>query len=130
MGPQLLFPPGVGLVLEQVRLCGEIVHLIACCAADGATCPASGCWSEAPRSQHERHLADPPIAGRRILIDLRVRRSCGKEPKCRRRTFVVEQAPGEGGTRELTTQPSHASVLRRLRPRVRQRGGPGRGWPP
>jgi hypothetical protein len=36
MGPQLLFPPGAGLVLEQVRLCGEIVRLLACCAAAGA----------------------------------------------------------------------------------------------
>ena len=54
MGPQLVFPPGAGLVLEQVRLCGEIVRLLACCAAAGADCPACGSWSEALHSQYER----------------------------------------------------------------------------
>src|SRR5918911_3085129 len=92
MGPQLLFPPSAGLVLEQVRLCGEMVRLMACCAAVGATCPACGSWSEARHSQYERHLADLPIAGRRVVVDLQVRRFRCKQPACRRRTFV-EQVP-------------------------------------
>jgi transposase len=92
MGPQILFPPNAGLVLEQVRVCGQTVHLMACCAMAGATCPACGSWSDALHSHYERHLVDLPIAGRRVMIDLRVRRFRCRQPTCGRTTFV-EQAP-------------------------------------
>ncbi|HEV8637899.1 MAG TPA: ISL3 family transposase [Chloroflexota bacterium] len=92
MGPQVLLPPGAGLVLEQVRLCDEIVHLRVRCGAAGARCPACGAWSEAVHSRYERHLGDLPIAGRRVVVDWRVRRFRCPQPACARRTFV-EQAP-------------------------------------
>jgi transposase len=82
----------LGSLLEQVWLCGEVVRLVARCAAAGATCPACGCWSEALHSHYERHLADLPIAGRRVLVQLRVRRFRCKQPTCRRRTFVEQAA--------------------------------------
>jgi hypothetical protein len=42
VGPQVLLPPGAGLVLEQVQLCGEIVHLVVRSEASGA------CWAADP----------------------------------------------------------------------------------
>lgn len=38
MDPQVLLPPGAGLVVEQVQLCGEIIHLTVRCEAAGANC--------------------------------------------------------------------------------------------
>jgi transposase len=90
--PQLLLPLGAGLVVEQVRLCDEIVHLTVRCEAAGANCPVCGAWSEAFHSSYERNLGDLPIAGRRAIIDLRVRRFRCYQPECPRKTFV-EQAP-------------------------------------
>jgi transposase len=90
--PQLLLPPGAGLVVEQVQLCEEVVHVIVRCEAAGAQCPKCGTWSEAFHSSYERNLGDLPIAGRQTVIDLRVRRFRCYEPACPRKTFV-EQAP-------------------------------------
>ena len=39
MDPQLLLPLGAGLVVEQVRLCDEIVHLTVRCEAAGRKLP-------------------------------------------------------------------------------------------
>jgi transposase len=90
--PQLLLPTGAGLLVEQVQLCDEIVHVIVRCEAPGVNCPACGVWSEAFHSSYERNLGDLPIAGRQAVIDLRVRRFRCYQPECPRKTFV-EQAP-------------------------------------
>jgi transposase len=90
--PQLLLPPGAGLVVEQVQLCDEIVHVTVRCEAPGAECPKCGTWSEAFHSSYERGLGDLPIAGRQAIVDLRVRRFRCYRTECPRKTFV-EQAP-------------------------------------
>jgi hypothetical protein len=89
--PQVLLPLGAGLVVEQVRLCDEIVHLTVRCEAAGANCPVCGTWSEAFHSGYERDLGDLPIAGRQAVIDLWVGRFRCYQPECPRKTFV-EQA--------------------------------------
>ena len=58
MDPQLLLPPGAGLVVEQVQLRDEIVHLTVRCEAAGASCRKCGGWSEAFHSSYERGLGD------------------------------------------------------------------------
>jgi transposase len=90
--PQLLLPSGAGLVVEQVQLWDEIVHLTVRCEAAGASCSKCGVWSEAFHSSYERNLADLPISGRQAVVDLRVRRFRCYERACPRKTFV-EQAP-------------------------------------
>ena len=91
MDPQVLLPPGAGLVVEQVQVCGEIIHLTVRCEAAGANCPGCGFWSEAFHSGYERNLGDLPIAGRQAVVDLRVRRFRCYQLECPRKTFV-EQA--------------------------------------
>jgi hypothetical protein len=93
VGPQVLLPPGAGLVLEQVSLRGEIVHLSVRCRLKRACCPTCGNYSDAVHSHYTRRLADLPIAGRQAIIDLNVRRFRCLRPHCPRRTFV-EQATG------------------------------------
>jgi transposase len=92
MDPQLLLPPGAGLVVEQVQLCGEVIHLMVRCEASGAHCPKCGTWSEAFHSSYGRNLADLPVSGRQAVVDLRVRRFRCYQTECPRKTFV-EQAP-------------------------------------
>ncbi len=92
MDPQLLLPAGAGLVVEQVRLCDEIVRVTVRCAAAGANCPGCGSWSEAFHSRYKRNLGDLPIAGRQAVVDLWVRRFRCYQPECPRKTFV-EQVP-------------------------------------
>ena len=92
MDPQLLLPPGAGLVIEHVQLCDEIVHLTVRREASGAHCPGCATWTEAFHSSYERNLCDLPIAGRQAVVDLRVRRFRCYHPECPRKTFV-EQAP-------------------------------------
>lgn len=92
MDPQLLLPSGAGLIVEQVQLCGEILHVTVHSEAAGANCPRCGGRSEAFHSSYERNLGDLPIAGRQAVIDLQVRRFRCYEPDCPRKTFV-EQVP-------------------------------------
>ncbi len=92
MDPQVLLPLGAGLVVEQVQLRDEIVHLTVRCEEAGAICPRCGAWPEAFYSSYERGLADLPIAGRQAVIDLRVRRFRCHQSDCPRKTFA-EQAP-------------------------------------
>jgi transposase len=88
----VLLPPGAGLVLEQVRLCGQIVHLSVRLAAVGARCPTCGRWSEAFHSSYRRTIADLPITDRQVTVQLVVRRFRCREKACSRRTFA-EQVP-------------------------------------
>ena len=91
MDPQVLLPPGAGLVVEQVQVCGETIHLTVRREAAGANCPDCGFWSEAFHSGYQRNLGDLPIAGRQAVVDLRVRRFRCYQLECPRKTFV-EQA--------------------------------------
>ena len=84
MGPQVLLPTGTGLVLEQVQLCGQIVHLSVRLAALGAPCPTCGRWSEAFHSSYERGVADLPIADRQVIVRLLVRRF-----RCREKNLLA-----------------------------------------
>jgi transposase len=92
VGPQVLLPPGAGLVLEQILLCGEIVHLLVRLVASGACCPSCASWCEAFHSSYRRSIADLSIADRQAVVHLRLRHFRCREPACRRRTFV-EQVP-------------------------------------
>jgi transposase len=92
VGPQELLLPGAGLVLEQVQLCAEIVHLFVHVDAAGASCPACACWSEAFHTSYVRSIADQPMADRQAVVHLQVRRFRCRQPTCHRTTFV-EQVP-------------------------------------
>jgi hypothetical protein len=75
--PQVLLPPGAGLVVEQVQVCGEIIHLTVRCEAAGANCPNCGFWSEACHSAHygefvqrERRKANRQFGVRRTVVSV------------------------------------------------------------
>jgi len=83
-----LFPHLAGLRLEQVTLDGEIVRLHLAASARFARCPLCARRSKRIQSVYHRTVADLPLAGRQLILCLRVRRfRCGTR-RCPRAIFA------------------------------------------
>ncbi|MER6778352.1 MULTISPECIES: ISL3 family transposase [unclassified Streptomyces] len=90
---ELLFPAIADVAVVSVDVDIEIVRVDALCTTVGAVCPGCGAWSTRVHSSYLRFPADATSAGRRVVLQLRVRRfRCGNN-MCPRRTFE-EQIPG------------------------------------
>ncbi|WP_307545036.1 transposase family protein [Streptomyces sp. V3I8] len=63
------------------------------CGRAGTRCPGCGSWSERVHGTYLRFPADLPVAGRRVVLRLRIRRFICEDMSCGRRTFV-EQVEG------------------------------------
>ena len=88
-----LLPQLAGAVVERVERVADRVVITASAAGAQARCP--GCATAATRvhSRYERRVADAPISGMPVVIELGVRRFFCDHPDCPKRTFV-EQIPG------------------------------------
>ncbi|MFE2640325.1 ISL3 family transposase [Streptomyces scopuliridis] len=93
---ELLFPSIADIAVLSVDVNIEIVRVEAQCTTVGAACPGCGAWSTGVHSSYLRFPADAPSAGRRVVLQLRVRRFRCRNTMCARRTFV-EQIPGLTG---------------------------------
>jgi transposase len=83
-----LFPHLAGLRLEQVALDGETVRLHLAASARFARCPLCTRRSKRVHSAYHRTVADLPVAGRQLILRLRVRRfRCGAR-HCPRAIFA------------------------------------------
>ena len=83
-----LFPHLAGLRLEQVTLDGETVTLHLAASARCGRCPLCTRRSKRIQSVYHRTVADLPIAGRQLMLRLRVRRfRCGAR-SCPRANFA------------------------------------------
>jgi len=83
-----LFPHLAGLRLEQVTLGGETVTLHLAASTRFARCPLCTRRSRRVQSVYHRTVADLPLAGRQLLLRLRVRRfRCGVR-RCPRLIFA------------------------------------------
>lgn len=58
-----------------------------------ACCPACGTRSRARHSIYTRKVADQPLAGRRVMLHLQVRRFRCRRPTCPQRTFAEQRPP-------------------------------------
>jgi transposase len=83
-----LFPHLAGLRLEQVTLDGEIVRLHLAASARHARCPLCTRRSKRVHSSYHRTVADLPLAGRRLILRLRVRRFRCDVRRCSRAIFA------------------------------------------
>ncbi|MEV5281633.1 transposase family protein [Streptomyces sp. NPDC052811] len=90
---ELLFPSIADIAVLSVDVSIEIVRVDAQCNTVGAACPGCGTWSARVHSSYLRFPADAPSAGRRVVLQLRVRRFRCRNSMCVRRTFV-EQISG------------------------------------
>jgi transposase len=83
-----LFPHLAGLRLEQVALDVETVRLRLAASARFARCPRCTRRSKRVHSAYHRTVADLPVAGRQLILRLRVRRfRCGAR-RCPRAIFA------------------------------------------
>ncbi|WP_308212899.1 transposase family protein [Nocardia otitidiscaviarum] len=76
-----------------MRAAGAVVRIGADTADVAAPCPACARVSNRVHSRYERQLSDAAVAGREVLILLRVRRLFCDNSECSRRTFA-ESIPG------------------------------------
>ena len=96
-----LFPHLAGLRLEHVTLDGETVTLHLAASNRFARCPLCTRRSKRVQSVYLRTVADLPLAGRQLILRLRVRRfRCGAR-RCPRAIFAERfpklVAPRTGG---------------------------------
>lgn len=141
-----LLPPG--LAIEHLEIGGTEIIAMARSRSAVSSCPVCGQVSTRVHSRYRRCLADLPAHGRRVRIDLEVRRfrCCGD---CRRRIFVERFAedvvqpfarrtsrlqdivhhigvalggrPGQGLARRLLFPVSKDTLLRAVRARAPER---------
>ena len=81
---------------------------------DDARCPDCSCPSNAIHGYYGRHPADLPLCGRRVRLDLRLRRYVCINPGCRRQTFAERLpmllAPRSRRTRRLAQAQTQIGV--------------------
>ncbi|NMH98763.1 ISL3 family transposase [Pseudonocardia sp. K10HN5] len=87
-----MFPGLSSLVIDGVTDTGTVVRVTARSVMALAACPRCGTESRRVHAWHLRHLADLPVAGRSVMVDLRVRRLVCGSAECPQRTFR-EQIP-------------------------------------
>ena len=102
-------------MIEQVLDQGTTVGVVARTSVAAAACPDCGQLSERVHAYHQRRLADLPVGGRAVVVQLRVRRLVCVALSCPRRTFR-EQVPmltkrWARRTRQLTSLVADLAVV-------------------
>ncbi|MFF9206338.1 transposase family protein [Streptomyces sp. NPDC014986] len=72
---------------------GDVIRIGVRSRTAKARCPGCGSWSGRVHGSYLRYPADLPVADRRVVLRLRVRRFTCEDTSCGRRTFV-EQVTG------------------------------------
>ncbi|MFI5682175.1 ISL3 family transposase [Streptomyces cellulosae] len=90
---ELLFPSIANIAVLSVDVNIARVRVDVQCTTAGGACPECGAWSTRVHSSYLRFPADVPSAGRRAVLQLRVRRFRCRNTMCPRRTFA-EQISG------------------------------------
>jgi zinc-finger of transposase IS204/IS1001/IS1096/IS1165 len=106
----ILLPHLAGVIIEGAVAAAGLLLVLARARAGTAACPACGSVSGRVHSRYVRRLADAAIGGRRVVIQLTVRRLFCADPGCKRRTFA-EQVPGLT-VRYARLGPAHRPALR------------------
>ncbi|MFD7438364.1 ISL3 family transposase [Streptomyces sp. NPDC059861] len=89
---ELLFLADPGIKVESMQDDGEVIRIGVRCRTTGARCPGCGSWSGRVHGTYLRFPADLPMSGRRVVLQLRVRRFTCKDVSCGQRTFVEQVA--------------------------------------
>ncbi|MGW4795817.1 transposase family protein [Nonomuraea sp. NPDC004297] len=88
----VVFPHLAAVRIERVYQVGAIVRVKAATTEPKSLCPGCGCESVRVHSRYERCLADLPVAGQEVLLQVRVRRFFCDNPGCGRKTFAEQGA--------------------------------------
>jgi transposase len=77
-----------GLRIEQVTLTAATATLVVQNTTSTAACPLCGQFSQRVHSRYQRKLADLPMQGNTVLIQVRMRRFFCNAPACPRQIFA------------------------------------------
>jgi transposase len=88
----VLFPHLAAVRIEEISDEDGVVCICARAQLDEATCPGCGNASSRIHGWYERRLADAPVAGRPVVIRLRVRKFVCQTLGCVRRIFAEQLA--------------------------------------
>ncbi|MEV8517658.1 transposase family protein [Dactylosporangium sp. NPDC051484] len=80
------------MLVDEIVDQGEVVRIRARTRSRWMACPDCGRRTRRAHAYHVRRLADLPIGGRGVVLELRVRRLACRNSACARRTFR-EQVP-------------------------------------
>lgn len=110
-----VFPGLSALVIDQVLDHETIVLVMARTPPTAAACPECGQLSDRVHAYHDRQLADLPVGGRAVVVQMRLRRLVCMTVTCARRTFR-EQVPDvtqrwARRTRQLTDLVTDVAVV-------------------
>jgi transposase len=83
----VLFPGLSSLAIDEVDDTGTVVRLRARTTTPDGVCPRCGGTSWRVHAWHVRRLADLPVAGRSLMLELHVRRLVCQSAACPQRTF-------------------------------------------
>ena len=95
--------------IEQVAIADDTLQIDLHRTARTARCPGCHRRSRRVHSSYTREIADLPIAGREVVLHLRVRRLRCSASRCPRRIFA-EQVPGLAGRRARRSTPLLAAL--------------------
>jgi transposase len=104
-----LFPQLADVVVEQVTADRQVVRVRARTRKVAVSCPGCGKLTRRVHGYHLRRLADVPVGGRCVVVELRVRRLVCQTRGCPRQTFR-EQVPPVAG-RYARRTPGLASLI-------------------
>lgn len=90
---EVVFSGLSALVIEGVENAGEVIVVRASTRGGPVQCPSCGTPTRRVHAFQERMPADVPVDGRRVLLQVRVRRMRCRSSGCPRQTFR-EQVPG------------------------------------
>lgn len=90
---ELLFPSIANVAVLSVDVNIAMMRVDVQCTTAGGACPECAARSARVHSSYLRSPADVPSAGRRVVLQLRVRRFRRRNTMCPRRTYV-EQISG------------------------------------
>ena len=77
-----------GLLIDQVEQTDAQLTVTVISARSEAACPACGCLSEHVHSQYQRTVKDVPCGGRKVVLQLCVRKFFCLQLCCQRKVFA------------------------------------------
>jgi transposase len=89
----VVFPHLAAVEIKQVDRRDGRIRVVARTRDDPVSCPSGGVATGKVRGYHRRRLADRPVDGAPVVIELRLRRLACSNLDCTRQTFH-EQVPG------------------------------------
>ncbi len=82
--------PDSDLLIEDVEVLPDSVHIYARCSLDSGVCPYCGCTSNMVHSTYMRIVSDLPILGRQTILHLQMRKFFCHNDECSHKTFAEQ----------------------------------------